>query len=345
MQISFYTRISFSFPVGMVSLAGISAVELLIARTNVGTADTPHYVPGLPQTWNWAWVVTGRAAYVGTLPKRIWKYYYRTFGVKLPDTVVSQIGNIARANTETSAAYEFEFVTKIDWRAGDFGDGGSCYWGSRGAALELLADNGGFAVRFYEEGKGKGRAWMYQIQDGVYVLWNGYGFQGDSTLTIARVVATYLGMSYRRINLTNWNVDSGTLYINSGRGFLIGAADIIEGMDDEYDFQWGDQEYYDTCANCGDGLHEDEGYYAPDDNTYCESCYYELFDTCELCGETHDREHITYVESTRENVCHECLDARFTMCDNCGDYYPIGDVYERGGEWYCERHLPPEGEG
>jgi hypothetical protein len=50
------------------------------------------------------------------------------------------------------------------------------------------------------------------------------------TSDVARIFAHYLGVSYRRIGLTNRGSDSGLIYINSGRGFVVGPESAVHGM-------------------------------------------------------------------------------------------------------------------
>ncbi len=229
-------RFTLSMPEGTISDTGQELISALIAsqkiREDAWKALNPdidfHYLQPLPNDWNWVWVVTRKADFVGTFAKRVSKYYHVAQGLKCPAEFIQEIGNIARSHSSDAMSYDFEFVARIDWEAGAFGDDGSCWWGEYEEARSLLIDNGGRAVRFYRDGAGIGRAWMAPYNETLYILFNGYGFVGDSTLVIARIVAEFLGLSYKRIELENHN---GLMFINNDTGYLIGPHDMIAPVD------------------------------------------------------------------------------------------------------------------
>lgn len=217
--------------------------------------------------------------------------------------------------------------------AGDFGDGGSCYWGGRDDARAMLADNGAWAIRFYDAAdKGYARAWVYQADADLLIVWNGYGKPfANPTLTIARIVAAHFNRSYKKIDLSNNGTDTGTLYINSGIGYAIADADELERTHD-FDFEWDDPHAH-ACSNCGDYVHEDSVYYGADDQPYCESCYNQTFGSCADCGNTFDLDSLYYAGG--DDYCEHCLDRLFSRCDNCEEYVAQADIIERDEHWYC----------
>ena len=100
----------------------------------------------------WVWI-TSR----GTLPKRIANWYYKAYNKQLDATIVSKIGNIVRAAMPKDQVYYFDIVDKLNWRAGDFGDHGSCFFSSsngrtiRGHSPYLMEKDGRFkAIRFFK---------------------------------------------------------------------------------------------------------------------------------------------------------------------------------------------------
>lgn len=333
-----FTHIS---PAGTITDAGIVEIIRLIQSQNLTTGDwralNPdtawQVLPALPETWDWVWIVS-KGTYAGTFPKRVRNFYYKQHGIKVLDTFVQQIGEIARAHSAESATYRYEFVTDFDWSAGDFGDSGSCYWGGRSDAREMLADNDGWAIRFYaDQGNGFARAWVYKADDSLYVVWNGYGKPfANPTLTIARIVAAHFNLSYKKIYLSNNGNTSGTLYINSGIGYAVATPETLEGMT-SFDFEWDDPNST-SCSNCGDYIHEDDIYYGADDQPYCRNCYYEYFSDCDNCGETYDRDNLHYVEGEGE-YCEYCLGQLFDSCENCGEYTRHEDMVEANEHWYC----------
>lgn len=333
-------RISLTAPKGTIATAGIEAIMSLVAAQQpqqgewkILNPDYPQwFLPRLPDDWQWVWTIQ-RGTYAGTMPKRVSSYYHKVHKLKCPPDFLREIGNIARQHSETNAAYNFEFVDHFDWQAGDYGDGGSCFWGSRESARDIMRENGGLAVRFYNpEGKGIARAWVQPIADDLHLVWNGYGFPGDATLTIARIVALHLNASYKRIEVRNNHVDSGVLYINGGRGFLIGAPDVLDRYN-SYDFHRDTSDH--ECERCGHPLTDDDYYLTPDGEHYCEDCYYDNYDTCEFCSETRPREEITYLDSIRQYICEDCLDRHFIQCQECDGHFRPDDIEYHDDMPYC----------
>jgi hypothetical protein len=275
-----------------------------------------------------------KGVYRGSLPKRISSYYAKMYNIKCPAAFITEIGNIAKSHTNEGETYTFEFVDEIDWSAGEFGESeDSCYWNDRAGARQMITDNGGLAVRFYgKHEQGMARAWMARIGDGVWVLWNGYGFSGNATLTIARIVATHLAVSYKKIDLCNYGSDYGTLYINGGIGYAIGKLEIIDSIH-RHDLRWTNIDIR-ICYECGDEISEDDYRLGSDDHTYCDRCYERLFDYCEHCSETYWIEDLQYTGS--ESVCRYCLEHHYVECDVCNEYVRKNDARTKDDKTYCE---------
>lgn len=60
----------------------------------------------------------------------------------------------------------------------------------------------------------------------------------------------------------------------------------------------------------------------------CDSCREEDFTECDCCGHLYNNDYITYVESTNEEVCNNCLDERYTYIESEHDYFPNERVKE-----------------
>lgn len=286
-------------------------MELLNQQMDHDWMNGHRFLPALSQEFEFVWVTRK-----GKLTTRLAHYFYENFRIKLPKTLLAEIGNIARQHAETGNTYHFEFTDTFDWEDGDFGDGGSCYWGSHEAAREMLVINNALAICFYNEaGDGIGRAWLYDNND-YWIIWNGYGFAGNSTLTIARVFASFIGMSFKKIGLSNRGVIGGMLYINGGIGYAIGSESAIANVT-HYDFWWDGLE---VCYECGATLDEDDTYRGANDEIYCDHCFYNHFDTCSRCGETDWAENFTRTADD-EYVCEDCLAHRYEHCERCDTYY------------------------
>ena len=203
--------------------------------------------PDLPDDWDWSWVIS-RGKFSGTLPKRISQYLFKEHQIKIEPKELAKLGTSLSAHTKGDE-YTFDFTKNFNWKSGDFGDGGSCFWGDRHRARDIIFDAGGCAIRFWEirpkpkphcearlcmdeyrqklavynEGSmtGYGRSWIVPYSEGV-ILFNTYSYkQNDSTpsvdsLKVARILSLYLGGSYKKIGLTANGRSEGTLYINGG---------------------------------------------------------------------------------------------------------------------------------
>jgi hypothetical protein len=336
-------RFTISLPLGSISEEGKRLISHYIDTQNLRSdlwqsanpTETRVFLPNLPFDWAWEWVIKGRGEYVGTFPKRASKFYWQVHNLKCPNAFVQELGNLARQHSSDSVTYEFDFVNQFNWISGDFGDKHSCFWGSRDAARQILTDNNALAMRFYKDDSGIARAWLAQLSDNRFIIFNGYGFQANSTLTIARVLATYLGLSYKRIALENFGKNDGTLWINSGIGYLISTSEQAENIS-EYDLEFQSQsEDLHECYSCGNTIHEDDSYNAPNDEIYCQDCFYETFAYCEHCGEADYREDMSYIDNVGD-VCESCVDRRYTYCNRCYEYHPNDSVIEVEGDYFCD---------
>jgi hypothetical protein len=318
MEMELNTRYTLATEKGVIDPEGVGAIIRLINaqrlhREEWGLSDAfPAYLPPLPADFDWVWM-TG----AGSFPKRVSKHYYQTIGVKLPAWFKSQLGNIAKSHSTREFVYRFDFVNRFNWIDGDFGDSGSCYWGSNASAREMLEDNDALAMRFFhDDGRGRGWAWLVEVDD-AYIVFNGYGFP-HATFTIARVLAKFCGLSYKEIGLVNNCSAAGVLYINGGKGYVVADRETIKDFPGRYDFGW-DEPYVAYCESCNEPLHEDDVHFCPDGYPYCEHCFYDLFDTCARCGEAVYHEDSTVVDC--EPVCDYCLQRHYHYCEACGEYY------------------------
>ncbi|MHB8994522.1 MAG: hypothetical protein ACYC63_04655 [Armatimonadota bacterium] len=307
--------------------------------------------------FEWVWKA-GR----GTLPKRM-AALWRKRGHKLPDDAISQLGNLASVHTEKHAEHVFDFTQDFSWYRGDFGDDDSCFWSERLGAKEMLHNMDSYAIRFWEPGNeynGLARAWLVPREDdGFFVLFNAYSKSGWNydALTISRILAFYLGQSYRKVDpLLNNNDGDGRLWIN-GRvkadysseriphGYLVGPVESIVNVS-EYDFDepqvWDeadddedddDDRYY--CECCDNRIGWDQEVRGPNDCYYCQSCYEDLFVQCDRCEEDVRRDDSTNIDDGDHIWCDDCTGDHATHCDNCGGYFSDGTSGAAGTGYFC----------
>ena len=277
---------------------------------------TSHYDN---ESWG-VWLVA-KGKYAGTLPKRLNSLCYKEFGLHLPANILSEFGQAMGKVNQTKGEYWIQFLDGIDWNRGAFGDDGSCFWGDREGAKEMMSSVGALAVKIWSSVQSGGgdnhnnynsnrltieydnnwlysnsRFWMIPHSKGL-ACFNGYGME---LIRSIRLVSTLLGVSYYKVSIENNDSTDNTLYINSGSGYLLGEYDRITKVN-SIDFRIDDIENRGSCDRCG-------GDYNTDDITYVNGC----------------------------NYCEECLNECYTSCEYCNEYVDNGNVYELDGEYYCE---------
>ena len=110
-----------------------------------------HHKPYLPNDFSNQWTLAGKThPYTGTFPTRVKLWLIKEHQIKLTKEEISEIGNLARKNVVPAKKYWFDFVDRIEWSSGDFGDRGSCYWGDHRLAKAMLTDHGSVAIRLYD---------------------------------------------------------------------------------------------------------------------------------------------------------------------------------------------------
>lgn len=294
------------------TVTGRAELNKILSRPYSGDWMRGHtYLFSLPEDFDYVWQAKG-----GKFTTRVAKNYYKRYGIKLPDTLLSEIGNVVRSHQQMGQTYSFEFVNEFDWEAGDYGDRGSCYWYDGATARNILSDNSALAIRFYDDqNTGIGRAWLAQKFD-FWVLFNGYYTRaGNPTLEIAKVFAQFINQPYRKIDLYNGGRSNGPLWIDSAIGYVIGSPDKINGFI-SLDLEWAAPE---TCATCGTMIDEYSEHIGADGETYCDYCFYERFENCHECGEARYHDQILWVEDSP--ICQDCLSYHYAFCDKCDEYY------------------------
>lgn len=95
---------------------------------------------------DWVWKTN-----LGSLPKRISKWYHTHHKDNLSETTLTQIGNLFRKETPKTQKYIFDITKTFDWKDGDFADGGSCFWGSNARARTKMQNTEGYyAIRLFK---------------------------------------------------------------------------------------------------------------------------------------------------------------------------------------------------
>ena len=154
----------------------------------------------LPDDFNWEWVNKE-----GKIFGRIGKCFKGNFSLKIYDRLSALFSNIT-LNKE----YLVDFTDRFDWRRGDFGDHGSCFWTSKRTDKTFLQRYKALAFRLWkDETRGFARAWVVQMDNDPLSLavFNGYGLELNK---MTYLLASYYEMYHKQVLI------NAPVYINSG---------------------------------------------------------------------------------------------------------------------------------
>lgn len=284
--------------------------------------------------WEWDWTIQ-KGTFRGTLVKRVQMFYKQVFGINLSDLVLREVGNIAAANRSKPETYYFEFVNEFAWQAGDFGDSGSCFWQSRTRDKYALLYNQVWAVRFYTDEtkhQGKARAWVAidRPDENSMIVFNGYGFHGDATVEIAKILADYYEIDTKSVHIQNQGSETGSIFLNNqGRGRIVAHSDAIKAFaaiypksdlhkgDFTYDFKFH-TDILGRCEHTGVWLRREDWHYQYGGRYYSKAAFDLLFATCAVSEETMLRSEMHELPDGRVVTARVWRDMT-VPCHWCGD--------------------------
>lgn len=234
-------RVMATLPAGMIGEEGIHAVRYLVmdwAWTNHSeNYDLRVRIGTLVADMDRNYITRE-----GKFPKRLARTFHKSLGIKLPDTLIEQVGNLVSQYTAREANYFVELTRELNGSAEEFGNEESCWFGSGtySSSLCALKHWGGMAIRsYYNEDcptyDPSGRAWIQPLDKELtptsdlssavaYAVYNGYG--NLSGYTGARIVAQWLGVTYKKISLR-----FAPQYINGNSGYLVASSELLETVD------------------------------------------------------------------------------------------------------------------
>lgn len=216
-------RLAVNLPSGTISQEGIWEVYQAVVAANL-TGDTwslRKVVESLDPEWQ---------KKAGNFTRRLSKALYQQLGLKVPASLMSEVGNIARRHTSDVSTMWVEFTRDLNGTAEEFYHDDSCWWGGNSESRCALKSWGGIGIRTYSDedeytGSPSGRAWVQPLDENMkpthettnahaYVVYNGYGnLEGYIP---ARIVAHLTGRTYRKIE-----IQFSPQYVNNSTGYLI----------------------------------------------------------------------------------------------------------------------------
>lgn len=261
----------------------------------------------------------------GKIAKRIARIAKQLFSDKIPNSIITTIGNTAYQNTITQGNYKLIIDSDME-TYGDFGDSGSCFM-SRGCNRHhfdgMSEDGDYYALKIWRNDRSFARCWVYIENDETMLFFNSYGLKMPNMVDLFLQVAPEFINVHSSYRLDVWdNNDGQVLSTNKDHSKRIYAPCDIEGKT--------------VCYHCDETIDEDYSYYSEcTGETYCESCYSELFFYCEHCGSDHMYDDTEQVEVARyrhynEYVCEACAhELGYYKCEHCetwsDEHYVVND--------------------
>lgn len=194
----------------------------------------------LPPDWFWGWSATkNEAAYSGTFPTRVKTWLWKEHQIKANEPVkrfLADLGEMVRRNLPSDTHLYFDLTKKIEWPAGEFADGDSCFLTYKKRALVDLLHYGGFALRRWRKMENKyspgGRAWVIPCDFG-WVVVNARDFGRDRLETYAEGLR--LLVDGEVVELHDFNVSINgecpnykSFYVDGSHGILVGSQEQIK---------------------------------------------------------------------------------------------------------------------
>lgn len=223
---------------GMLIPPGLQTDAAVLIRKLTG-----HY---LPDNWSWDWKVE-RGTYSGTMPTRIKAWVYKAYREKLDPQALADTGEKLKKLIPAQMKFHIDYTQKIDWPAGKFADGDSCFLTyKRKHSVPTIVKNGGFAMRRWEMkedvARPDGRAWVFPCPYG-YLLCNPRDRKGYRLSNYAAALGRDLGLEVSKLNAYNGDKDSSEYfyidgsYYGDAECFIVGTEEqLVEARKlDRYD--------------------------------------------------------------------------------------------------------------
>lgn len=276
--------------------------------------------------------------------QKVIKKIYHVLGMKYPEKEWAEFWSEMLRIDKTLYFRICDVKKEGWWDAGDYGDDGSCFWGDRAGARDTLEEEEQFrAVLFYDgalfsklptfkelqaKSHGWGRCWLWYRKKGGFILFNFYNQEKNRFVgnILAQKIAESLGLHYKSIQLDNNGEDSGTLYLNDGRGYLLTTEPAtVSKLDFRLrTYERSESDDY-TCDYCGVGVSEDMVYFSTNDEPLCERCFNNYYFVCDKCGETEHRDNMLTLENSDNCYCKDCIDKVGVYSDYHGKYINFDD--------------------
>jgi hypothetical protein len=167
-------RVKITLAAGIISAEGLEKIYQLVrdagaARYRERVAElaaegkTVYDLPGDDEVWTTHEAWNSLAADVvaddskignewqgqrGNYTRRLRRYAHQTYKISLPDSLITEVGNVARAQS-MGTDVEVEFTRDLNMSASDFYHEASCWWSDYSESRCSLKSNGGIGMRSF----------------------------------------------------------------------------------------------------------------------------------------------------------------------------------------------------
>lgn len=177
----------------------------------------------------------------GAFAKRVGKYAYKQYGLKMPESLMAKVGTIA-ADHSRSKDFRVSVTRELNGGPEEYGNAASCWWQSYGQYRCMLKSNGGFGLLTHGPAGVIGRIWVIPLRlqrngarppsgpfptfdamsADAFMVFNQYGDLANHVgpRLLAHMVDkewTYKKVSYE-----------GSMYANNDMAYLVGSEETIE---------------------------------------------------------------------------------------------------------------------
>lgn len=177
-------------------------------------------------------------------------------GIKLEQSTISQIGNLARQHSSDETFWDVAFTRDLNLPAEAFWHEDSCWWGSLYRSRCCLKNWGGLGLRTFDGPIVTGRAWILPMRHNTtggisdhggwlspthdtmgadaYLVFNAYG-DDLTSYKAARIVAHLTGRTYKHVGFRHdGDCEEGedAMYINGETAKLVASEDICSKFDE-----------------------------------------------------------------------------------------------------------------
>ena len=232
-------RLEVTLPAGVIDQVGMRAIQQLIYDSVKGSDTLSQHI-GWGAIYNVLEAVGDQwQTKQGNFTRRVSRQVYKTCKAKLPDGILSEVGNLARQHSSETSEWTVEFTRDLNLGPDEFCHEDSCWWQSYYLSRCALKNWGGLGLRTWEQSYGgyvpTGRAWVQPLTENLepthdaigahaYIVYNAYG--AIDGYRAARIVAHLTSMTYRKVTFS-----SGPQYVNDDKGFLVAPEDTCINTD------------------------------------------------------------------------------------------------------------------